>query len=66
MNKDKLIEIIPLLLENGIIKTNSEFRRLVDQGGVKINGEKIDDLNRVLVSGDVLKIGKKKFIKIIN
>ena len=66
MNKDKLIEIIPLLLENGIIKTNSEFRRLVDQGGVKINGERIDDLNSVLVSGDVLKIGKKKFIKIIN
>lgn len=65
LEKDKLIDIISLLVEHSFVPSNSEFRRMVKQGGVQINGEKIDDLDCVLISGDVLKIGKKKFVKIV-
>lgn len=61
----QLIDIIPQLIEAGIIPSSSEFRRLVKQGGVQNNGEKISDMNITLMNEDVLKIGKKKFVKLI-
>lgn len=65
-DKDLLNDIIVKLIEMDYVKSKSEFIRLIKQGGVQINGEKIeeDELYRVLINGDVLKIGKKKFIKI--
>jgi tyrosyl-tRNA synthetase len=65
--QDTFNDIIPRLIAMGMIKSRSEFIRLVKQNGVQINGEKIgeDDLNYVLINSDVIKIGKKKFIKII-
>ncbi|HHY26561.1 MAG TPA: tyrosine--tRNA ligase [Desulfitobacterium dehalogenans] len=63
--QSRLIELIPLLVQNGFSASNGEFRRLVQQGGVQLNQEKIEDLDRVLADGDVLKIGKKRFVKIV-
>ncbi|NLK76077.1 MAG: tyrosine--tRNA ligase [Clostridiales bacterium] len=63
--KDLLIDIIPKLVQEKIVPSGSEFRRLLQQGGVQLNGEKIVDLDYVLVTNDVLKIGKKNFIRII-
>lgn len=59
--------IIPQLIEKGLVKSKSEFIRLIRQNGVQINKEKIDenDLERVLVNEDVLQIGKKRFIRFI-
>ncbi len=61
-----LIDIVKLLAENKIVKSKSEARRLIQQGAVKLNGEKIPDFKTpVKVSdGDILKIGKRKFFKI--
>ncbi len=66
-NKDLLIDIIPLLVKEKYVQSGSEFRRLLKQGGVQINEEKVDelDLDMVLACGDVIKIGKKKFVKIV-
>lgn len=64
-DKDKLIDMSSLLVEQKIVSSNSEFRRLLKQGGIQLNGEKIDDLETVLICGDVLKIGKKRFLRII-
>ena len=62
-----LMFLIPDLVSHGFISSKSEFLRLASQGGVKINGEKSnnDVLTQVLISGDVIKIGKKKFVKIM-
>lgn len=60
-----LIELIPILVQKGFAASNGEFRRLVQQGGVQLNQQKIRDLDRVLADGDVLKIGKKRFVKIV-
>ena len=66
LEEDTLIDIVSKLVEMDYVKSKSEFIRLVKQGGIRINGEKVeeDDLDRVLYNEDVIKIGKKKFVKI--
>ena len=67
LDNDTIEGIVPQLIEMGIVQSKSEFIRLVKQNGVQVEGEKInlDDMNRVLCCGDVLRIGKKKFLKLI-
>lgn len=61
-----LMELIPLLVEHGIVPSGSEFRRLVQQGGVQSNQMKVTDLNMELMEKEiVLKVGKKKFVRVI-
>ncbi len=61
-----LKEIGRFLVENNFIVSTNEFRRLVNQGGVYINKEKVTDFdNTPITSGDIIKFGKKKFIQVI-
>ena len=62
--KGTLQDVIPALLENSLIKSGGEFRRLIMQGGIQINMEKISSLETPIHTGDVLKIGKKTFVKL--
>lgn len=64
--KDLLKDVIPLLVENGFVASRNEFVRLLKQGGVQLDGEKIleEDLAQVLIDNQVLKIGKKRFVRI--
>ncbi len=62
----------PLLLakaltEAGLTKSNGEARRSIDQGGVKINGEKVSDTNLELTAtGEyIVQIGKRRFVRIV-
>lgn len=64
-SQSRLIEIIPLLVEKGLTKSGGEFRRMVKQNGVQINQQRLEDIDIVIADGDVLKIGKKRFIKIV-
>ncbi len=63
--ESRLTEIIPLLVERGLASSNGEFRRLVQQGGVQLNQQKLEELDAVLTNGDVLKIGKRRFVRIV-
>lgn len=67
LEEDTLNDIIPALIKLDYVQSRSEFIRLLRQEGVQLDGEKltVSDLDRVLICNDVLKIGKKKFIKII-
>lgn len=60
-----LVNAVSLLIDSGYVKSKSEFLRLVKQGGVQLNGEKIaeNSLDNVIRNTDVLKIGKKRFLK---
>lgn len=60
-----LIEAVPTLVKAGWVTSNSEFRRLVHQGGVQLNGQKIESLEVALQLPVVLKIGKKKFVQLV-
>ena len=64
--KDSLLQAVPLLVQNGFTASSNEFRRLLTQGGISLNGEKITSLDTAIVNGDVLKIGKKKFVRFVS
>ena len=54
------------LVATGICKSNGEARRLVEQGGVSVNGEKATDFNMPLPEGDfTLFKGKKVRLKVV-
>lgn len=54
------------LVEAGLCKSNGEARRLVEQGGVSLNGEKATDPNAALSEGEfTLFKGKKVRVKIV-
>lgn len=57
--------IVDVLLDQKIIESKTEWRRLVSDGAVSKDGEKVEDSNINSVSG-VYKIGKRRFIQIIN
>lgn len=59
--------LIDVLVSKGIFPSKSEGRRLISQGGVSINDEKVEDVNFILSKEcfkdgkSILKKGKKKF-----
>lgn len=65
-NVNTFNELIPLLTENNFSKSNSDTRRLLKQGGIKLNNETLNDVNIEIKNGDVIKLGKKVFVKIVN
>lgn len=57
--------IVDAVTNAKLAASKSEARRLVLQGGVKVNGEKVMDFNNVeLKNGDVIQVGKGKFVRI--
>ena len=58
--------ILDLLLELNFVQSKGEAKRLIQGGGVKIDGEKISDMNFVFNGGAevVLQAGKRKFAKV--
>lgn len=63
-NGEVLRDIQDLLVKEKFIPSKKEFSRLINQGGVQLNGEKINSLDTKIKDKDVLKIGKKKFVKL--
>lgn len=57
--------LVDVLIDQQIIESKTEWRRLVSDGAVSKDGIKITDLNINSLSG-VYKIGKRRFIQIIN
>jgi tyrosyl-tRNA synthetase len=55
------ISIIDYLIETGLVKSKSDARRLIEQGGVEMDGKKVTDWRMILNSkfnNSTLKIGK--------
>ncbi|MBW7841868.1 MAG: tyrosine--tRNA ligase [Ignavibacterium sp.] len=65
IGNNKEINILDLIVLVNFAPSKGEARRLVQQGGVSIDGEKINDSHQIifLKSGMILKVGKRKFIK---
>ena len=58
--------VLQALIATGVCKSNGEARRLVEQGGVSINGEKVTDVNAALpASPFTLFKGKKVRLKVV-
>lgn len=65
MEQGTLFDCIRPLVQSGLISSGAEFRRLVAQGGLQKNGEKAHTLDEKIQTGDVLRIGKKKFVRLV-
>jgi tyrosyl-tRNA synthetase len=59
--------IIDLLEECKLVDSRSDGKRVIQQGGVKINDKKIDDISKIikLKKGMVIQVGKRRFAKIV-
>lgn len=67
---DGSINIMDLMLECGLVPSKSEARRLINQGGVHVNDESIDDINaqitkELLEDKVIIRKGKKTYHKAI-
>ncbi len=63
-SKQKIIEI---MVSNNMVASNGEAKRMIKQGGVKIGDKKIEDMHLEISpnKNTILKVGKRKFLKII-
>ena len=68
---DGAINILELLVKTGLAASKGEGRRLVQQGGVTVDGEKVTDIGKAFTKADfadsqlVIKKGKKVFHKVV-
>lgn len=61
-----LEDVGKVLVKSNLIKSYNEFKRLLSQGGVYVNMQKVSDFNNITIkNGDIIKLGKKKFVKIV-
>jgi tyrosyl-tRNA synthetase len=58
--------IVQILKQAGLTASTSEAMRMIEQGGVKLNSEKVSDKTLMLGAGEqlVLQVGKRKFARI--
>ena len=64
----KIVEnknIIDLMIDLQFIQTRGEGKRLIQGGGVKFNGNKINEINYLVDHEGILQAGKRKFAKIV-
>ena len=66
--RDGKVWACKLLVAAGMAKSNGEARRLIGQGGVMVNGAKLDnpdaDLTLADVNGAVLRVGPRRYVKL--
>jgi tyrosyl-tRNA synthetase len=60
------IGIIPLLVQAGLAFSNSEARRLIQQGAVRVDGARVNDANMRLTASEshLLQVGRRRFARI--
>lgn len=65
--RDGQIGIAQLLKAAGLVASTSDAFRLIQQGGVRIDGEKIDDRSRAIRPGEehVYQVGKRRFARVL-
>lgn len=57
-------DIIDVILEAGLVTSRGEGRRMFDQNAIKLNQQKLDTLAIDLQSGDLIQVGKRRFVKV--
>lgn len=69
--RDGVVDIVTILHKSGLVPSRSEGRRAVEQGGVVVDGEKVEDFKQSYtpeqLAGDgiIVKRGKKNFRRVV-
>ncbi|MCL2079478.1 MAG: tyrosine--tRNA ligase [Oscillospiraceae bacterium] len=56
--------IIELLKQAGFASSNSDARRLIEGGGIKLDGKTVSDINLIVSCDAIISRGKNRFVKI--
>ena len=59
-------DVSRIIVQTGQAKSRSEANRLIQQGAVEIDGEKVTSNIAPVKSGSIIKVGKRRFAKVIN
>jgi len=59
-------QLIEVVTNEGLTSSKGEARRLIKQGAIRVDNEKINDESHILLKGKevIIKVGKRRFIKI--
>jgi len=62
----KDMKIIEVLHSSDLVSSKSEARRLLNQGAIRIEGEKVSNMDMILSNGTeyIIKVGKRRFLKV--
>jgi tyrosyl-tRNA synthetase len=60
-----VLSIPQVMLDAGLVKSKGEASRLIAQGGVELDGVKLNEANCQVRSGAVLKVGKRRFVRLV-
>lgn len=58
------IELVDFLAENNLASSKSEAKRLIREGAIEVDGQKVSESEYEFENNQVMKIGKKKFVRI--
>ncbi|MGB9790818.1 MAG: tyrosine--tRNA ligase [Thermotoga caldifontis] len=60
-------ELVELLVKLNVVSSRSEAKRLIQQGGVKLDGEKVIDIHaKIILNRErILRVGKRQFFKLV-
>lgn len=58
--------LLDVLVESGLVESKSQARRLIQQNGVKIEGEPASDPYQILEPPVIVQVGKRRFVKIVS
>ena len=64
MDGDSLVDLPQLLFRAGLAPSASEARRLIQQGGVKLDGKRAGEFKAAASEGMIVQVGRKHFIKL--
>jgi tyrosyl-tRNA synthetase len=59
-------DITSLLVEAGLAKSRSEANRLLAQGAIEVDGEKVSTDKVILKDGSIIKVGKRRFLRMVD
>jgi tyrosyl-tRNA synthetase len=61
------LNIVDLLVATDLAKSKSEARRLIGQGGVRLDREKVDSIEEMvsIQDGMILQVGKRRFVRLV-
>jgi len=59
-------DITSILSEAGLVKSRSEAKRLLAQGAIEVDGERLSSSLVILKDGSIIKVGKRGFLKVVD
>ncbi|MHB8572333.1 MAG: tyrosine--tRNA ligase [Candidatus Dormibacteria bacterium] len=58
------LQLLEALAGAQLVQSRSEARRLLEQGGIRVNGEPAQDPGYVVAEGDLLQVGRRRFARV--